>query len=178
LRTQEGFRLRWSSSARSWREPHRVADTTVALVMADSETRDPRGLREWCLAIYEFASSVVWPSARFDLEIDAIERAFQAADSRGLEAVARDLEEWARGFKAEHRERLDAFLRSRFGRGLKEATLGTERQINRILKRGVIENQDEYRLLSQRAAEIGTEASKRNELARIDRLLSAFTDED
>jgi hypothetical protein len=66
--------------------------------------------------------------------------------------------------------RLDDQLRSEFGKGLREEH-DSEGRVREILKKGTIATEDEYRLLSERADEIHQDASKRDELARINQLL-------
>jgi len=105
---------------------------------------------------------------------EVIHQAFERRDLRGLRMVARDVAEWATDLSPEQQQQLDALLVSRFGRGLKDQRKDVEREIARILRRGQIETEGEYRLLMARVDEIYADESKAEELEQINRLLLAF----
>lgn len=138
-----------------------------------SHTEEPAQLRDWCTAIVRFMASVSAPAPLFR-EMEAIERAFERRDLRGLRMVARDLAEWASDLSPEHQEQLDGQLLAQLGRGLRGARQDAQNEVSRILRRGQIDTADECRLLMSRADEIYADDSKRAELERINALLAAY----
>jgi hypothetical protein len=131
-------------------------------------------LKAWCLAIVRFLRELdTSPSLYSQLE-EAIEAAFERGDLRGLKMVSRDLEEWAMGLPSASQRQLNNMLHARFGIELAVIARQRAREVARILKRGAIADEDEYRLLSTRADQIYADASKRDELDSIDRLMAAF----
>lgn len=131
-------------------------------------------LRDWCTAIVRFMASVSDSALLFGEMEEAIERAFERRDLRGLRMVARDLAEWAGDLSPERQEQLDEQLLAQLGRGLRNARQDAQNEISRILRRGQIDTADECRLLMSRADEIYADDSKRAELERINALLVAY----
>jgi hypothetical protein len=131
-------------------------------------------LRDWCLAILCFISELAPSSPFFAQAQQGIEAAFEKRDVRGLKIAAKDLVEWTRDLPVDQQAKLDQLLVSRFGRGLRTEAEKDQRELQRILRRGTIENEDEFRLLSSRADEIYADKSKAGELEQINRLLVAF----
>ena len=119
-------------------------------------------------------ANVSAPAPLFGEMEEAIERAFERRDLRGLRMVARDLAEWASDLSPEQQEQLDEQLRAQLGRGLRDVRQDTQKEIARILRRGQIDTADECRLLIARADEIYADKSKAGELEQINRLLVAF----
>jgi len=146
--------------------------------MAKKDSRDQLGeateLRDWCLAILGFFGELE-PSSPFLAQyLQAIEAGFEGRDLRGLRIVAKDFAEWARDLPADQQSKLEQLLVPRFGRGLRSEAQKDQRERQRILKRGSIESEDEFRLLSSRADEIYADKSKAGELEQINHLLVAF----
>ena len=131
-------------------------------------------LRDWCVAILHFIRDVAPPAPFFGQFQQAIEAAFERRDLKGLRMVSTDLVEWTQDLAVDQRASLDQLLVSRFGRGLVREAEQNQRRLSRILRRGTIETEDEFRLLSSRADEIHADDSKAGELERINRLLVAF----
>jgi hypothetical protein len=131
-------------------------------------------LRDWCTAIVRYIASLSAPEPLFVGMEEAIDRAFERRDLRGLRMVARDLAEWASDLSPEHQEQLDGQLLAQLGRGLRDARQDAQNEVSRILRRGQIDTADECRLLMSRADEIYADDSKRAELERINALLAAY----
>jgi len=136
-------------------------------------TTELLALRDRCLAITRFlAEAGVGEVIATEMRA-AIQAAFERGDLRSLKMVSRDLNEWANGMPPATIARLDAILRSELG----EDPRGTEseaRDLARILHRGTIEDEDEYRLLTRRLEEIYADGWKGGELEKINELLVAF----
>jgi hypothetical protein len=130
-------------------------------------------LRDRCLAISRFlAEGGLSEDATTEMKA-AIQAAFERGDLGGLKMFSRDLNEWANGMPPATIARLDDILRSELG----EDPRGTEseaRDLERILHRGTIEDEEEYRLLTRRVEEIYADGSKGGELEKINELLVAF----
>jgi hypothetical protein len=135
---------------------------------------DATMLRDWCLSLLRFIGELAPSSPFFTQAQQGIMVAFEKLDVNGLRIAAKDLEEWARDLPVDQQAKLDQFLVARFGRGLRAEAEKDRREMRRILKRGSIEGEDEYRLLSSRADEIRADNSKARELEQINRLLVAF----
>lgn len=131
-------------------------------------------LRDWSVAIARFIGSIPEAASLSRQMEEVIHQAFERRDLRGLRMVARDVAEWATDLSPEQQQQLDALLVSRFGRGLKDQRKDVEREIARILRRGQIETEGEYRLLMARVDEIYADESKAEELEQINRLVLAF----
>ena len=105
----------------------------------------------------------------------AIQTAYERRDLRGLKMVSRDLNEWVNGFPDATRARYDEILRAQLGEDPRGAE-AQAREVRRILDRGTIENEDEWRLLNSRAEEIWADESKRAELEKVTAMMAAFED--
>jgi len=130
-------------------------------------------LRDWCITVARSMGGAGFPGA-LEMEERLIEKAYEAGNLKGLKLVARDKVEMMRLAPPEERERLNALLRSKFGREHGKIGRNDAKEIARILKRNRIMNEDEGRLLLVRANEIHTDESKRDELEAINRLLSVY----
>lgn len=133
-------------------------------------------LHDWCDTVVRFISTNAGPqfSAMAASLESAISDEYAKGSLRGLKQISGDLREWAKGFSPKHQRELDELLHASVGRGLKEGQRLFEKQVNAILKRGRTRNEDEARLLLERADEIYANESKRDELEKINRLLVAY----
>jgi hypothetical protein len=139
-------------------------------------------LSEWCVLLTraQFDFAVANHSGADDqffremleLKLDAIERTKARLDLRGLRMIYRDVNEMARGLAATHRGELDRRLRERFGRGLESGQRDLELRAGKILKRGKINNAEEYRTLEGWFDAILHDPSMQNEAGRINALLA------
>ena len=139
-------------------------------------------LSEWCVfltrAQFDFATANhsdandQFFGETLELKLDAIERAKVRGDLRGLRMIYRDAKEMARGLAATHREELERRLRERFGRGLESGQRDLELRAGKILKRGRINDAEEYRTLEGWLDVILHDPSMQNETGRINALLA------
>ena len=146
--------------------------------MRDKPGKAPEALEtlaEWSRTIAEYLTANAAPdsaAAHMDLG-EVIARTRQKRDLRGMRTIAKDLAEWARFLPPALANQLDGQLRTKFGKGLREARQADLKRVQKILSKGKIENDDEYRLLASRADEIHADASRRGELEQINVLLAA-----
>lgn len=139
---------------------------------ADPEL-EARRLRDWCVAIVKFMGEAS-PSELLGQTESAINYAFERRDLRGLRVVSKDIAQWVQGMTSKDQERLDDVLRTQFGRGLLENTCEVRKEIARVLTRGSIANEAEYRLLADRVDDIYADKSSRRELEKINAVLAAY----
>ena len=128
-------------------------------------------LSAWCSAILREINSLS-PSPLASTFEDAIARSQQRRDLKGLRMASKDLEEWARSVDPFSKEKVNAALISQFGRGLDEGAEADRGALTRILARGRIENDDEYRLVSRRVDEIYDDVAFEEEVAVLNNLLA------
>jgi hypothetical protein len=104
---------------------------------------------------------------------DATNAAFERGSSVGLRMVERDLAESTQDLTEEQRRELDESLRSRFGMGLRDLQRKRDATIQRVVKRRLIANEDEHRLLLEYADRIHDDPSKESEMKTVNELLAA-----
>jgi hypothetical protein len=71
-------------------------------------------------------------------------------------------------------ELLNRKLRQEFGFDLNDFSNRNNRRIQNILRRGVIRNEEEYRLVSDKVEEIYADDSQKELVSRLNDLLGAF----
>ena len=103
-----------------------------------------------------------------------VDAAVQARKVGQLRSLKRDLMEWIRTLNAQQQKEIDEALQTELGRGLGDETRAEEKKVEEILRRGSIQSEDEYRLLSAWLELIQGDASKQAELEKIDALLTEF----
>ena len=106
---------------------------------------------------------------------DVVAQTLDKGDLRGMRMVAKDFAEGARALPGDNWQKLDDLLRLKFGKGLREEGDREATKVARVLKRGKIKGEAEYRLLHERAGQIFADESKKDELESIDALLAAET---
>lgn len=132
-------------------------------------------LKAWCLAVQEFMFEKHPPPAEAQAVAQAgIAAAIAAGRMRDLRMFARELLDDAKHLPPAEREELDRLLRARLGAGLDAGTGETKGELDRVLRRGRIANEREYRLLLDRAEEIHLDTARNDELSRINELLAAY----
>ena len=103
-----------------------------------------------------------------------VEDCLRAADLRSLRAYKNDLYHVATALPKHEYAELDRLLKERFGMGLRGKLTSEEIAFNNVLQRGKIIDEDEYRMLEERAEEIWDDPTKADELERVNKLLSAY----
>ena len=134
-------------------------------------------LAEWCRTILGVIKGVSPKPEVYSHFDDAIARSVGKSDLRGLRAMSKDFTQWAESLQPALQVELDKQLRARCGRGLREERGDSQKEIARILRRGQIDNEDEYRLLMAHADEIYADESRAEELERVNSLLATFEED-
>ena len=146
---------------------------------------------EWCKTIQEFINAHEDDS--FDVElmqdldsafaeqnpsmhdylIRVLDKAYLEQNLVGLRSSINDYNEDARDLTPAEFEELNAILREKFGEDLVHNRQKDLAKIKRIIKRGKINNEDEFRLLKGRIDEL-LEEEKVEEAQLLDKLMFEF----
>jgi hypothetical protein len=129
-------------------------------------------LHAWCREAFLAMREVGIPSSYLAPFERGLEAAFARGHLTGLRMIAKDLLEWTTAFPPESRFEIDRRLRVAVGRGLFEEDSEARLTIDDIIGRGVIRNEDEYRLLDAYAGDTTVDAERRR---RVSELLGAYT---
>ena len=145
----------------------------MAPTLGNDRDEELEHLRSWCLAIIQFMARLSPSNALRDAE-DVVNSTFERRDLNGLRMMCRDMRQWTKGLSAVDRIKLEGALQSTCGVGLVETSNSEQDALSQILKRGRVDGEEEYRILSDRADDIHEDSSKRSELKRINSLLAAY----
>ena len=103
------------------------------------------------------------------------DNAYTKKDIKQLHSIDKELNVWLREmFRPKEKEEIEALFRAKFGEDALVSNQVRLRQINTIIKRGRINSNSEYNLLFQRVDEIYSDVLKKDELLKLNELLSAF----
>ena len=91
-----------------------------------------------------------------------------------LRAGAKDLLEWVHGLKPGDRARIDQALRSKFGIGLAEHRRAMGQEVRAIVERGMINDDDECRLLQSWIEMIAGDPKKQSEIAQVSTMIQRY----
>jgi biotin-(acetyl-CoA carboxylase) ligase len=131
-------------------------------------------LAEWCRTVVRFlgAHSAPEKQAMYAQFEDGITQGLEGGSTKPIKVLARFLAEWAQMLPPDLNEQLDELLRSKGQTSLGSGAASRAKQVQRILERGVIESDDQYRLLLSRVEETFQDESKQDEVERINALLA------
>jgi hypothetical protein len=132
-------------------------------------------LHAWIRAIADYVKAVDPPPAFVELE-RAIDATLQRGDLRGMKSIARFMTDMARAGSSEQVQQLDRQLRSKFGKGLREASAADLKRVENILQKGRVESEEDYHILMARVDEICSDASKKEEVEQINAILAQHDD--
>lgn len=131
-------------------------------------------LARWCSAIAEFMAQL-GPHTELDNEMkSAIQRCLERDDLKGLKTMSRDLVEWSSALNDAQRLSLDDELIQKFGAGLDNALAVQLDQLRGIRKRGVVRNDQEYRVVMSRVEAIYDQQEQADEVSELNTLLAAY----
>lgn len=127
---------------------------------------------EWCKTIQEFENSKYGDYSQGEL-MKILNQTFEDQDLVGMRYIYNDDNERSRYSKPAELEELNAILREKFGEDLVHNRQKDLAKIKRIIKRGKINNEDEFRLLKGRIDEL-LEESQFEEAQLLDKLMFEF----
>jgi hypothetical protein len=147
--------------------------------MGDRSKAHIRGeerVRAWCLAVVRVLHEMApgGTAGQLGAALEGFEFAVARADHTGLKQVARDLHEAIGGLSPEQRATLNAELRARVGIGSDAYRPDLQKEVARILARGVISDDDEFRMAEARADEVSANDGQVTELQSINVLLADY----
>jgi cold shock CspA family protein len=146
----------------------------MAKKLNSSQIKELIHIKEWCFTIMDFMISHYEGKDVFVQFSEVIKEGFNKQDLRGMRHVYKDTNEWAKGLPFAHIEELNQILNDKFGEDLKKQTDGDTIKINRIIKKGKINSEDEYRLVLNRVDEIYADDSNKEEVLKLNELLATF----
>jgi hypothetical protein len=141
-------------------------------------------IREWCNVIIDFISALHNDGAEF-LEIYKQSFSNETKEKylkefkpsvfmRGVKQAFYDTNEWASELRSADVKELNTILKSRFGKDLNFYSKERYKKINQIIKKGRISNDEEFRMIDERANEICQSEEKKSELEKLNQLLLMY----
>ena len=139
--------------------------------------KNPELLERWCLSILDFQEKVVGEDVGIWREI--VRKACDVNWKFKYKLQARkellhDINEYVLEFPQPLLHMLNLKLRQEFGFDLNDFSNRNNRRIQNILKRGVIRNEEEYRLVFDKVEEIYADDSQEQLVDQLNELLAAF----
>lgn len=131
--------------------------------------------KDWILFILQYLNEIyssLGPPYFKEMEKATIE-AYKSQDLRGLKLAAKDIVKWSRLMDEKLVSQLNDKLIEKFGVDLNSFN-NMMSQIKSIIKRGVINSLDEYKLIFDYFEEIYTDEDKDEETDKISRLLEDY----
>ena len=141
--------------------------------------KNPELLERWCLSILDFQEKVLGEDVRIWREI--VRKACDVnwkfkSKLQARKELLHDINEYVLMLEQPLLHLLNLKLRQEFGFDLNDFSNRNNRRIQNILKRGVIRNEEEYRLVSDMVEEIYADDSQEQLVNQLNELLSAFHD--
>ncbi len=130
---------------------------------------------DWCITIYEFIKETN-PVDPFDFvrnSIYAINKTIESNHFQGMKMVYNDTNEMARGLSGKQLIELNKILHEKFGKSLIDEEKETLKKIDRIIKRGRVNNDEEYYLIQSYIDEL-IMANDIDRVNKLNRILVAF----
>ena len=132
-------------------------------------------IRDWCLTIVDFMIRKYGGQLIFTAMLkDVINNEYDAQNLRGMRCVYRDMNEGTGALSLREIEELNKILYAKFGEDLHTCSKRNLSKINKIIKRGRIANEDEFRLVLGRVDEIYADSTKEEEVEMLNVLLKEF----
>ena len=142
--------------------------------------KNPELLGRWCLIILEsmerFAAQEIPMYREVILQTCDVNWKYQER-LQARKGLLHDTNEWAMEvLNQQALQSLNLKLRQEFGFDLNDFSNRNNIRIQNILKRGVIRNEEEYRLVSDKVEEIYADDSQKQLICKLNNLLGAFDD--
>ncbi len=141
-------------------------------------------IREWCLTIIDFIYSKDKTNANFyetyketfseNTKHRYLEKLNPSTYIKGLKQAYNDMNEWAYGLSITDVEELNKILQDKFAKDLNTNSHNIPKQISKIIKRGKINNDDEFRMINEKVNEICQTSPKSSELDKLNQLLLKY----
>ena len=142
------------------------------------KTADYETLKEWCLIGFNYLLKI---DPQHSFLVKEIEKVILKIDIRkkknDMWALYKELHLWLRDLPPNQIEELNQILTEKFGHCLADVAEMETKAIEKIIKRGRIRNDREYRLVWQREDEIYTDDSQFEYAETLRKLLSDYEDQ-
>lgn len=142
--------------------------------ITEKQAEELEHIKEWCHTIISFLTKIGGESPIFTQYKDVINDSYQKQNLKGLRYCLKDVNEWSKGLAKKDMDELNTILESKFGSNLDDANNKALKKINNIVKRGKINSEDEFRLLTTRVDEIYANDKNKTELESINKLLADY----
>lgn len=130
-------------------------------------------MRDWNWAIVDFLVKNENGEVFKELH-QIISTTFDKKDLRGMRMIYNDNNEMAKGLSQDKQSELNLILKDKFGFSLERGHDLNLAQINQILQRGCLKNDDEFRLLLSHTDEIYADSSKKKEVETLENLMADY----
>jgi hypothetical protein len=142
--------------------------------LKDEQLRELAYIKDWCLTIMDFIFSKSDQPLILAVFNDAINNGYDTQNLRGMRYVYRDTSEWGRGLSLRDIEELNKILYEKFGEDLNTCSKRDLSKINKIIKKGKIANENEFRIVLSRIDEIYHDSAKNEEIEILNMLLRKY----
>jgi len=129
--------------------------------------------RDWCLTILDFAINADSRMSMIPTR-EIVESTYARHNLKGLTMVFNDLTEMMQNSGAEKLKELNSLLYNRFGRDLNFYSRKKASLIKRILRKGFISNDDEYRTVDQEISDLLLYKPDSETIQALDKLMADF----
>lgn len=99
---------------------------------------------------------------------------FEKKDLRGMRMMYNDNNEMTKSLSQDKQSELNQILKEKFGFSLERTHDLNLAQINQILQRGYLKNDDEFRLLLSHTDEIYADSSKKKKVETLENLMADY----
>ena len=147
----------------------------MAKKLNDIQQKELVRLKEQCLTILNFMIEKNGELPLFDQFKNIIHETFEQKNISGLKYLNKDIIEWANGLSQIDFASLQELLIKKFGTNMSKSDDKIIIEINRILKRGKINNKEEYNLLLEEVEEIYLDIDKKDKVEVINNLLASYS---
>lgn len=140
-----------------------------------SDKKQPKAdvgeMAEWARTVLGFINSE-GPVPMYEQYHKAIDGCVSRVDARGMKSIVTDFSEWAKGMSPDAQARLDETLREKHGKGL--GAWADKKKLAKLLERGQIKTENEYRQLLAFVEEHHDDPSQKEAVDRANAALAAF----
>ena len=143
----------------------------LAMKKAQREAEAAR-LARWCLSMTDYLATLGNDPSIGEFA-GIVDVALKAGSVTQLKSIKRDLTEWARGLTPEQQRGLNLALQSQTGASLADEDSVDQGLVDKILSRGAIRTENEYRLVSEWMGRL-EDAVEPAKIAAIDALLTRY----
>ncbi len=125
--------------------------------------------------LYDYILDTQGSSYLMEQTKEVLEEACEKNDIKQLKRIDKELNVWLREmFRPDERKELEELFKEKLNENINDLDQSRIAKINKVVKRGKINNKKEYGLLLSRVDEIYDDDSKAKEVERLNSLLADF----